>query len=184
MAMTGFTLDLLIIAIAAGTVILVFVRGLIHKLTDHAMFRITVSEYGLLPEALVAPAAAALTVAEAAVIAGLLVPATKPVAAWLGALLLVVYGAAIAINLVRGQVTIDCGCGGPGHGLSWLLVWRNAAFAGLAAVAGMADDGRGLGLADAVVLVLSVLSVGLVVAAIEQAASNGAYVWLARNGRQ
>jgi hypothetical protein len=184
MGMTGFTLDPLIIAIAAGTVMLVFVRGLIHKLTDHAMFRITVSEYGLLPEVLVAPAAIALMVAEAAVIAGLLVPVARPFAAALGVALLVAYGAAIAVNLMRGQVTIDCGCGGPGHGLSWLLVWRNAGLAGLAAIAGMAPDGRGLGLADGVVLVLSVLTVGLLVAGIEQAASNGAYVWLARNGRQ
>lgn len=182
--MTGFTLDPLIIAIAAATVMLVFVRGLIHKLTDHASFRITVSEYGLLPEALVRPAAMALMVIEAAVIAGLLVAATRPLAAGLAAALLIVYGAAITFNLMRGQVTIDCGCGGPGHGLSWLLVWRNGGLAVLAVVAGMAPDGRGLGPADAAVLVLSVVTAGLVVAGMEQAASNGAYVWLARNGRQ
>ncbi len=184
MGMTAFTLDPLIIAIAAGTVMLVFVRGLIHKLTDFQTFRVTLSEYGLLPEALETPAASALIIVEAAVVAGLLVPVVRPFAAALGALLLIVYGAAIAINLMRGQVTIDCGCGGPGHGLSWLLVWRNVGLVLLALIAGMTADGRGLGLADGTVLVLSVMTVWLVIAAIEQAASNGAYVLIARNGRQ
>jgi hypothetical protein len=148
------------------------------------MFRATMGEYGLLPEALVTPAAVALTAAEAAVIAGLLVPQTRFWAAGAAAGLLALYGVAIAVNLLRGQVTIDCGCGGPGHGLSWLLVWRNAGLAALAVIAGLAHDGRGLGLADGAVLVLSVLTLWLVIAAVEQAASNGAYVWLARNGRQ
>jgi len=184
MAMTGFTFDPLITAIAAGTVMLVFVRGLIHKLTDYQMFKVTMSEYGLVPEALEGAAAISLIVAEAAIVAGLLVPLARPFAAAAAVALLIVYAFAIGINLRRGQVTIDCGCGGPGHGLSWLLVWRNAGLALIAAVAGMAHDGRGLGLADAVVLVLSVMTVWLVIAAVEQAASNGAYVWLARNGRQ
>jgi len=35
-----------------------------------------------------------------------------------------------------------------------------------------------------VVLMLSVMTVWLVIAAVEQAASNGAYVLIARNGRQ
>jgi hypothetical protein len=80
-------------------------------------------------------------------------------------------------------VTIDCGCGGPGHGLSWLLVWRNAALAGVAGLAAMAPGSRALGPADAAWLVLAVAAVSLVIAVTEQAASNAAYVWLHRNGR-
>ena len=65
--------------------------------------------------------------AEALVIVGLIVPATRPAAAMLAFALLAIYGVAIAINLVRGNRRIDCGCGGAGQGLSWFLVGRKCA---------------------------------------------------------
>jgi hypothetical protein len=179
----GLTPDPLAVAIAAGVLVVVFARGLWHKLADHALFRVTMADYGLLPEKAVAPAAAALAVAEAAIVIGLVVPATRGPAAVAAAGLLGLYALAIAINLGRGHVTIDCGCGGPGHGLSWLLVWRNALLAGVAGLAAMAPVDRTLGLADAVWLVLAVATATLVIAVVEQAASNAAYVWLHRNGR-
>ena len=62
--------------------------------------------------------------------------APGPVAA---AAVLVVYGAAIAVNLARGRRHIDCGCAGPAvrRPISGWLVARNAALAAaaLAAVA-------------------------------------------------
>jgi hypothetical protein len=175
--------DPLAVAIAAGVLVVVFARGLWHKLADHALFRVTMADYGLLPEKAVAPAAAALAVAEAAIVIGLVVPATRGAAAIAAAGLLGLYALAIAINLHRGHVTIDCGCGGPGHGLSWLLVARNAALAGVAVLAVMTPAERVLGLADAAWLVLAVAAVSLLIAVVEQAASNQAYVWLHRNGR-
>jgi hypothetical protein len=48
--------------------------------------------------------------------------------------LLAVFTAAIWINLRRGRVHIDCGCGGAGQRISHLLVVRNGLLvAGLAA---------------------------------------------------
>ena len=179
----GFTPDPLIVAIAAAVLVLVFVRGLWHKLAEHALFRVTLSEYGLLPERLVAPAAIGVTAAEAAVVLGLVLPAIRPAAALGAALLLAVYAAAIAINLRRGHVTIDCGCGGPGHGLSWLLVVRNGALIAVAALAAMPAGARELGAADAGVLALAAVTIWLLLAGLEQAASNSAYVWLHRNRR-
>jgi len=177
----GFALDPLAVAIAAAVLVLVFVRGLWHKLTEHALFRVTMVEYGLLPERAVPFAAVAITLAEAAVVIGLVLPATRPAAAIGAVLLLALYAAAIAINLRRGQVTIDCGCGGPGHGLSWLLAARNAGLIAVAALAAMPAAGRELGAADAGILAFSVITVWLLIAAVEQAASNGAYVWLHRH---
>ena len=179
----GFTLDPLAVAIAAAVLVLVFVRGLWHKLVEHSLFRVTLAEYGLLPDRLVATAAIAIAVAEAAVVIGLVVPATRPVAALGAAVLLALYGAAIAINLRRGHVTLDCGCGGPGYGLSWLLVARNGALIGLAGLAAMPASGRELGAADAWVLALAAVTVWLLIAGLEQAASNSAYVWIHRHRR-
>jgi hypothetical protein len=176
--------DPLAVAIAAGVIALVMVRGLWHKLADHALFRATVADYGLLPDRAVAPVAAGLAGAEAVIAAGLVVPGLRAWAAAGAAALLLIYAAAIAINLRRGHVTIDCGCGGPGHGLSWLLVTRNLVLIVVAGLAAMTPGARLLGTADAVVLLLAVLTVWIVIAAVEQAASNGAYVWLHRQERQ
>lgn len=177
-------LDPLAVAIAAGVLVLVMVRGLWHKLADHALFRVTLADYGLLPEGAVATVAVLLIIAEASIAIGLVIPATRTLAALGAAALLALYAAAIAINLRRGHVTIDCGCGGPGHGLSWLLVVRNLGLVLVAALAALTPGGRAMGLADALILVLGVATVWLLLAAVEQAASNGAYVFLHRNGRQ
>lgn len=179
----GLTLDSLAVAIAAAVLVLVFVRGLWHKIAEHAMFRVTLAEYGLLPERLVPSAAIVITIAEAAIVAGLVVPATRAAAALGAAVLLALYAWAIAVNLRRGHVTLDCGCGGPGHGLSWLLVARNAALIAAAVLAAMPASGRGLAAADAGVLALAAVTIWLLIAGLEQAASNSAYVWLHRHRR-
>lgn len=176
--------DPLAIAIAAGVVALVMARGLWHKLADHLMFRATLADYGLLPERAVAPAAMGLALAEALIAIGLVIPQSRVPAAFAAAALLSVYAWAIAVNLRRGHVTIDCGCGGPGHGLSWFLVARNVGLVAVALLAAMTAAARPLGALDALVLVLSVATVWLLLAAVEQTASNAAYVFLHRHGRQ
>lgn len=177
------TLDALAVAIAAAVVVLVFVRALWHKLAEHELFRVTLADYGLIPSSWVAPVAVGLAVGEVAVVVGLIVPMSRAAAAAAAALLLGLYATAIAINLRRGHVTIDCGCGGPGHGLSWLLVARNVALIAVAGLAAFPASERPMGIADAAVLVLAVVTVWLLIAAIEQAASNAAYVWLDRHRR-
>jgi hypothetical protein len=52
----------------------------------------------------------ALPPLEAAVALGLLVGATRPLAGAAAALLLGVFGMALAVNLARGRTSIDCGC--------------------------------------------------------------------------
>jgi hypothetical protein len=177
----GFAMDPLAVAIAAAVLVLVFVRGLWHKLAEHDLFRVTLAEYGILPERLVPAAALGIIVAESIVAAGLLFPWTRPVAAVVAAALLALYAAAIGINLHRGRVTIDCGCGGPGQGLSWLLVARNMGLIAVAALAAMPVADRGMGVADAGVFGFAVITVWLLIVGLEQAASNSAYVWLHRH---
>jgi len=64
----------------------------------------------------------------------LLVPGARAAGLLSAATLLVVYGAAVAINLARGRRHIDCGCAGPAgrRPISGALVARNAALAALA----------------------------------------------------
>jgi hypothetical protein len=58
--------------------------------------------------------------------AALTLPSTAHAGAVLGLCLMAMFTAAIAVNLVRGRVSIDCGCGGAsGQQLSPGLVLRN-----------------------------------------------------------
>jgi Methylamine utilisation protein MauE len=177
-------LDPLIIAIAAGTLLLTFARGAWHKLADHPMFRAILENYEIVPARFVPAVAIALTAAEAAIALGLLFPGTCSLAALSALAVLALYAIAMAINLRRGRVNIDCGCGGPGHGLSWILVWRNLGLMAVALTAAMPVLDRAMDLADMLVLVAAVGTVALVLVTVEQAGSNGAYVMLDRNNRQ
>lgn len=120
---------------AAGVVaaLLFFVAG-IDKLRHRALLPGVIANYRLLPAALVAPAAAALPVVELVVAAGLLlglVVALPPLAPLAAMALLLVFAAAMAINIRRGRRHIDCGCGHAGlrQQLGWGQVVRNAVLA-------------------------------------------------------
>jgi hypothetical protein len=123
------------LVLRAGLALLLATAAL-HKLGDMRSFRGAVSAYGLLPAALVPVASAVVPLAE--VIAALLLahPGTPAAGGVLAAVLVTIYAAAMAINLVRGRRDVDCGCGGPAarHAIGWGLVARN----GLLAAAGLA----------------------------------------------
>ncbi len=109
-----------------------------HKLTDFRRFSATLSAYQLAPQA-VTPALAGLVVglelvAAITLLMVFLVPIVLPgyegalfarPAALLAPLLLLGYAIAMAVNLLRGRRSIDCGCGGAPMPLSKTLVLRN-----------------------------------------------------------
>ncbi|MEI6642836.1 MAG: MauE/DoxX family redox-associated membrane protein [Novosphingobium sp.] len=111
---------------------LVFLQAALAKLRHRELLSGVIANYRLLPEALVAPAALLLAPAEIMVGAGLLLSRH-----WLAALaaiaLLIVFAAAMGINILRGRSQIDCGCGRSQlrQQLSWLLVSRNLVLAAL-----------------------------------------------------
>lgn len=176
-------LDPLVILIACGVLIAVFVRAIWHKLSDFDVFKASFADYEILPQSLVAPAALILVLAEAAIVVGLVIPLTRSVAAIAAIILLLIYAGAIAINLRRGRYMIDCGCGGSGQGLSWFLVARNAILVVIALMAAAAPSARGISITDGIVLGLSVVTVWLVILASEQAAANDAHRQFIRNSR-
>jgi Methylamine utilisation protein MauE len=115
-----------IAGVAASVAIgLIFLVAGIDKLRHRAVLPGVIANYRLVPAALVTPVAWLLPVVEIIVAAGLLVGSR---AAAIGAIvLLLVFAAAMAINIQRGRRHIDCGCGQAAlrQTLGWGLVGRN-----------------------------------------------------------
>ncbi len=150
---------------------LVFVVAGLSKLADRKGSRQTIIDFGL-PAALAAPLGVLLPLAELAVAAALVPPAT----AWWGATgalaLLLLFVGGISVNLARGRKP-DCHCFGQLHSApaGWKTLSRNGV---LAAVAGFVvwqgRDGAGpsalswmvnLPAAQLMVLLLGVLALAL-----------------------
>ncbi len=98
----------------------------LRHLQDHAR---ALDAYALLPAGAGRWLVPVLGIAECAAAAAIWPRGTRVAAAVLMLALLVLYSAAIAINLVRGRRDIECGCGGAATHVplsGWLLA-RNAA---------------------------------------------------------
>jgi Methylamine utilisation protein MauE len=112
----------------------VFALAAITKLRALDEFVGVVHNYRVLPEILVRPVAYGLPPLEAAIALGLLIAPARTPAAIGAAALLVVFSLAMAVNLVRGRVEIDCGCFASAlkQRIGWSLVARNLVLIGLA----------------------------------------------------
>jgi uncharacterized membrane protein YphA (DoxX/SURF4 family) len=121
---------------------LVFLTAAFGKIRHRLAFQGVVVNYRLLPEIAVPAFALLLPLVEAAVAGALLFapPFWPEVSA---AILLVVFAAAMAINIWRGRRHIDCGCfqSALKQTLSWILVARNAGLALLLAVPAAVSEG-------------------------------------------
>jgi hypothetical protein len=100
--------------------------GAAYKLRHFVHFRYDFEGYGLLPQALVSPAALLFVLSELAAALFLPFGATRAAGALLGVSVVVAATAAVVINLLRGRV-VACGCGGlsGGQDISVLMVFRN-----------------------------------------------------------
>lgn len=107
---------------------LVFGTALLHKLKAPREFVAVLREYRLLPQAALSFAAVLVIAAEGFSALGIWWSVMRPWAAFVAVALLVVYGAAIGINIRRGRREIDCGCsfGPSAQPLSAALLVRNA----------------------------------------------------------
>lgn len=97
--------------LVAGSLALLFLSTSWHKWRLPAEFGVVLANYQLLPSGTVRVGQWLLPALETAVGLALLVPAARSLGALVGAGLLVAYGAAIAVNLHRGRLDLDCGCG-------------------------------------------------------------------------
>lgn len=129
----------------------IFAQATIHALRDFSTYAAIVENYRLVPPPAARLAARVLPAAELAAAALLLIPATRIAGPALGLLLMAVFTAAIWVNLARGRVHIDCGCGGAsGQRLSGALVARNLLLCALLAATAAAPHPKNIDAAFAV----------------------------------
>jgi uncharacterized membrane protein YphA (DoxX/SURF4 family) len=129
----------------------IFAQASVHALRDWPAYAAIVENFRILPPPAARLAARAVPVAELAAAALLLIPAARIAGPALGLLLMAVFTAAIGINVARGRVNIDCGCGGAsGQQLSGALVVRNLLLCALLAAAAAAPAPQSMDTAFAV----------------------------------
>lgn len=133
-----------------GCLALLFASAALHKLRDLPHFTDVLQAYRVLPEGTVR-LAPLVPLAELAVAAGLVAPAARFGAALAGAALLLLYAAAIGVNLRRGRRDLACGCGGPDDArpIAPWMVARNVALALLLTVTLLSWRERALSPTDA-----------------------------------
>lgn len=102
-----------------------------HKLRDPIGFWQAVSGYKLLPQALEKPVSRIIPLAETLIALSLFLFSESALPMLAALSLWIVYGGAIAINLLRGREELECGCGGIGadQKIHWGLVLRNGVLA-------------------------------------------------------
>jgi len=134
------------LAVATRTLVaLVFLAAALGKMRHWLAFQGVLANYRLLPERLIAPVAYLLPPAEAALALWLATGFATASASLAAASLLLLFAAAMGINLLRGRRSIDCGCfqSTLKQSLSWRLVVRNVAIASFAVIAALAPPVSG-----------------------------------------
>jgi Methylamine utilisation protein MauE len=132
------------VTIAIRTLVaLVYLAAAFGKMRHWPVFQGVISNYRLLPDFLVAPVAYVLPPVEALLGATLLLGLAFPWPEVGAAALLLLFAAAMGINLRRGRRHIDCGCfqSALKQTLSWNLVVRNVVMALLLGLAMLSAGG-------------------------------------------
>lgn len=183
-------LDPLILkAISIGFGLMFLLAGY-HKLSENSQFRITLLEYQVIPESLASPASRIIPVGEillgGAWLLGWYLFGLTAIAS---AGLLGIYALAIVVNIYRGRVHFDCGCGFGGKSaneqyLSGGLVARNLVLIGAAVATLLPTTNRELGSGDYLTLVAALLAMALLFGAANQLLANRAAIntWRKGNG--
>ena len=160
-------IDPVFIWILGLTIAAIFTVSALMKLADLDEFRGAIENYRVAPESAAPILAILIPVAELGGAAAILIPAMRSYAAALLLALIAAFTAAIAINLVRGRVYVDCGCFGPmlRQKISWQLVARNGALAALVILAAMPEFARPLEALDFATIALGAATIILIYAA-------------------
>jgi hypothetical protein len=128
-----------------------FASAAAHKWRNLPSFEEAFAAYELLPQMPRLHLTWLIPLCETAVALGLLVYATRAAAVIAGAVLLLGYAGAIALNLQRGRRDIACGCGGPDQRrpIAGWMAWRNLLLALLLGMALWPSSGRAISWMDA-----------------------------------
>ncbi len=174
-------IDPLILKVIAFGFAVLFIGAAWHKLSSLDRFEAVLRDYRLLPAFAIRPLSLLIPAIELTLglswISGLL----PRITALASASLLATYALAMGINLLRGRIYIDCGCGFGAsteseQALSWSLVARNILLIGLAVLPLVAVAERDLGMTDYVVVVAGLLTAILLYAGSGQLIKNRAAI--------
>ncbi len=173
-------IDPLIAKIIATGFGLLWLGAAWHKLAAPTVFRGILKDYQLLPTVLLGLLSYLVPVIEAALGVSWLLGLATVKTSIISAVLLSSYALAIAINLLRGRVHIDCGCGfssaATEHPLSWMLVVRNFVLIVISLLLLLPVGERVLGWSDYIVLATALLVTLLLQGAVSQLLRNGAAI--------
>ncbi len=111
----------------------IFLESAQHALSGRQEFAAVVAAYRIVPVSWAEAVGVVFPVLQIASAIALMVPRMALPGACLALALLLLFTAAIAINLWRGRTHIDCGCGGDSQRISAALLMRNVVLAGAAA---------------------------------------------------
>jgi len=135
-----------------------FAGAAVHKWRNLQTFEDAFAAYALLPQIPKLHLVWLVPLSETAVAVGLLARATRAGSAVAGALLLLGYAGAIALNLQRGRRDIACGCGGPDQRrpIAGWMAWRNLVLALLLGIAIWPWSGRAMSWMDGTTIAFGV----------------------------
>lgn len=150
--------------VALGMTVL-WVTAAIHKVTNFVRFRQVLHDYKVLPPFAVAPISVLVTTGELLLAGCWLFRVRLDLVSIATIVLLATYTVALAVNLSRGRVFIDCGCGfsgsDEGQTIAPALLVRNGLLIMIAAIPLLPVSTRSLQAVDylvaAAVLVVSLL---------------------------
>lgn len=181
-------LDPLIVKAISIGLGLMFLIAAYHKLAEGPEFRATLYDYQVLPVSLVPLASRIIPIVELLLGGSWLVAYYQQSLTAIGsAVLLGIYALAIGINLYRGRIHIDCGCGFGGKTdneqlITGGLVFRNLVLMSVALTTLLPVVARDLGVADYLTLVAVLLVSTLLFAATNQLIANRASINTWRKG--
>lgn len=179
-------IDPLFVQVIAMGFALIFALAALHKMDDRNRFLAILKAYKILPRFMLRACALCIPMLELMLALGWLqaglLGSRYPVIVVASAGLLIVYGLAIAINLLRGRTDIDCGCNlisarksAPAdkgsesqQSISTNLIWRNVCLALLTLTALTPITARQLGVIDYIGLAGALLVLVLLYASLTQ----------------
>ena len=155
---------------------LLFMLAALSKWNYRKQFTQALKAYELVPKSLLGPARVLIPLVEGFVALGLLVSIWQTFASIIGALVLLVYAAAMGTNLHKGRKNLDCGCYlGSGDNTSFVskaLVYRNIAMSVFSLLLVLPGAQRNLTLSDFAVVSFGSLMLAMSYATLNQLITN------------
>ena len=166
----SMTLDPAIGLLLVAALTLLFAGASAHKLRNLRRFDEIFAAYGLLPVLAEWHFSWLIPAVELAVAVGLLASDSRPYAAAVGIVLLLIYATAISINLKRGRRDLACGCGGPDDRtpIAPWMVWRNILLAVALASTYWPRTPRSFNFTDGVTVAFGLLTFALIYLCVDQ----------------